>query len=88
VVQVARELVAQRQKDRALLALKRRKLHEQQLEKLVSKETLQLRRLAEACCACFAYILNTTCTLRRAPLKAVAQCPVRRALGSSMWSRC
>lgn len=43
VVQVARELVAQRQKDRALLALKRRKLHEQQLEKLVSEDTLQQR---------------------------------------------
>jgi hypothetical protein len=59
VVQVARELVAQRQKDRALLALKRRKLHEQQLEKLVSEETLQLRGLAETCCASFTYSVNT-----------------------------
>ena len=58
VVQVARELVAQRQKDRALLALKRRKLHEQQLEKLVSEETFQLRGLAETCCACFACSVN------------------------------
>lgn len=33
-MQVARELVAKRQKERALLALKRRKLHEQQLERL------------------------------------------------------
>jgi hypothetical protein len=34
-VQVARELVVKGQKDRALLALKRRKLHEQQLDRLV-----------------------------------------------------
>lgn len=39
MLQVARELVAKRQKERALLALKRRKLHEQQLERLVRRSS-------------------------------------------------